>query len=187
MSASIQQEKVTKPESDMNNLGRGIKQGTRKVSFENVPLPKDFLVTRWHDDPFSCGSYPNLGREGNWDDVVALGEYEWEENGRSGNEKNRNWGRLHFCGDHCSISGWQCVNGAIESGRLVADKILATLDEVNCVRSEGELDEIEEDGKDRTDGNGEKVGREETEFQERDEKCEYCSISLDSTIEFGDG
>jgi len=75
--------------------------------------PVDYKVTRWNEDPFSRGSYSFVQVNSKFAQVGELAKPE----GEKGRE------RLFFAGEGCSISGHQCVNGAVDSGRSSAVSI----------------------------------------------------------------
>jgi len=88
----------------------------------NMPQPIDYVVTRWDTDAFSLGSYSYIGRGGSMDDVNELTVPHSTE-----------FKRILFCGEACSVDGFQCVNGAYESGEHCAELILGCLiDASNC-------------------------------------------------------
>jgi len=83
---------------------------------KQMPRPIDYIVTRWDTDDFSLGSYSYIARGGSMDEVIEMAVPHSEE-----------FKRVLFCGEACSIEGFQCVNGAYESGESCAKSILACL------------------------------------------------------------
>ena len=83
-----------------------------RVKPEKMPKPVDFLVTRWLQDENSFGAYSYMKVGATYSDVRALSEPEFEAK------------TLFFAGEGCSISGAQCVHGAVMSGQEQACKIL---------------------------------------------------------------
>ena len=81
----------------------------KMMKMVNQPTPKllDWRVTRWAEDPWSCGAYSYMRVGSDEDDVRALGEPE-------------HGGRVHFAGEACSLEGAQCVHGAVLTGQLAA-------------------------------------------------------------------
>ncbi|GAB5354919.1 hypothetical protein AAMO2058_000160800 [Amorphochlora amoebiformis] len=79
----------------------------RKVSTsKNHPKPVESVVTRWDSDPFSMGSYSYLGKGATWDHIQML-NLPHPEVGEP---------RVFFAGEASSAKGYQCVDGAYESG-----------------------------------------------------------------------
>ena len=83
-----------------------------RVKPEMMPKPVDYLVTRWLQDENSFGAYSYMKVGATYSDVRALSEPEFEAK------------TLFFAGEGCSISGAQCVHGAVLSGQEQACKIL---------------------------------------------------------------
>jgi len=83
-----------------------------RVKPEMMPKPVDSLVTRWLQDENSYGAYSYMKVGATYSDVRALSEPEFEAK------------TLFFAGEGCSISGAQCVHGAVLSGQEQACKIL---------------------------------------------------------------
>ncbi|CAL6321812.1 unnamed protein product [Bathycoccus prasinos] len=83
-----------------------------RVKPEIMPKPVDYLVTRWLQDENSFGAYSYMKVGATYSDVRALSEPEFEAK------------TLFFAGEGCSISGAQCVHGAVLSGQEQACKIL---------------------------------------------------------------
>ena len=71
-------------------------------------------VTRWHTDPFSCGSYSYMAVGSRVADRVELGRPE-------------HGGALLFAGEATSVADHQCVTGAFKSGRRAARAALRSL------------------------------------------------------------
>ena len=84
---------------------------------ENVPKPSISKVTRWRNDPWSCGSYSftKVGSSpGMYDEIASpLG---------SNSNSNSN-GRLLFAGEHTSKHCHSTVHGAWETGVREAERI----------------------------------------------------------------
>ena len=82
-----------------------------------IPTPEAFLVTRWENDPFSCGSYTYcpLGS-----DMDSFANWLIPEQLGTGNDV------LYFAGEHTvdGGEGWQCAHGAANSGIHAAYQIL---------------------------------------------------------------
>jgi len=70
------------------------------------PKPIEGVVTRWNTDPFSMGSYSYLPPGSNWNDLQIL-NLPHPEIGEP---------RVFFAGEAISAKGFQCVDGAFESG-----------------------------------------------------------------------
>ena len=83
-----------------------------RVKPEMMPKPVDYLITRWLQDENSFGAYSYMKVGATYSDVRALSEPEFEAK------------TLFFAGEGCSISGAQCVHGAVLSGQEQACKIL---------------------------------------------------------------
>eukprot|EP01091_Cochliopodium_minus_P019362 TRINITY_DN8118_c0_g1_i1.p1 TRINITY_DN8118_c0_g1~~TRINITY_DN8118_c0_g1_i1.p1 ORF type:complete len:418 (+),score=100.97 TRINITY_DN8118_c0_g1_i1:471-1724(+) len=66
-------------------------------------------ITKWHLDPFSLGSYSFLAVNTSLDDILEFSNPE---------------GSIYFAGEACSIFNMQCVQGAFQSGREAATKII---------------------------------------------------------------
>ena len=79
---------------------------------KDMPAPVDFIVTRWLQDENSFGAYSYMKVGATYGDVRALSDPEFEAKS------------LFFAGEGCSISGAQCVHGAVLSGQEQACKIL---------------------------------------------------------------
>ena len=76
--------------------------------------PTTYHVTRWHQYPFSMGSYSFLRIGSDTNSVNALGRAEWG-------------GRLRFAGEATSVTEQQCVTGAFSTGIRAAAEIIADL------------------------------------------------------------
>jgi len=82
---------------------------------ENVPKPSISKVTRWRNDPWSCGSYSftKVGSSpGMYDEIASP----------LGSNSNSN-GRLLFAGEHTSKHCHSTVHGAWETGVREAERI----------------------------------------------------------------
>ena len=71
----------------------------------------DHRVTRWGEDPFSCGAYSYMRVGSTKADIDALRAPEHDD-------------RVHFAGEACSVEGAQCVHGALLTGQGAAAAIL---------------------------------------------------------------
>lgn len=80
----------------------------------DLPELLDSFVTRWGEDPFSCGAYSFMRVGSDLEDVAALAAPE-------------HGGLVHFAGEACSIEGAQCVHGALLTGQAAASEILRSL------------------------------------------------------------
>ena len=76
--------------------------------------PKTYHVTRWHQYPFSMGSYSFLKIGSDTESVNALARAEWG-------------GRLRFAGEATSVAEQQCVTGAFTTGVKAAQAVVADL------------------------------------------------------------
>jgi len=83
---------------------------------KNMPQPIDYVVTRWDTDDFSFGSYSYVAQGCSMDQVDELNE-----------PHSTDFKCVMFCGEACSTTGFQCVNGAYESGERCAKAILNCL------------------------------------------------------------
>lgn len=92
-------------------------EGNKKVQWDNLPLPEEYLVTRWDEDPFAFGSYSYMPCGSNWTMIDNLAASE---------PRNSANPYLYFAGEHCSDLGWQCLHGAYETGVRVAKEILVS-------------------------------------------------------------
>jgi len=82
---------------------------------EVVPIPAQFKVTRWSQDPYALGAYSDFQHpEACEEDRTALAERE---------------GRLFFAGEAAvpNMVGAQCTHGAVLSGAAAAVDVLAQL------------------------------------------------------------
>jgi monoamine oxidase len=66
----------------------------------------------WPTQPFIKASYSAYG-PGQWTDFYGA--------------EGASVGNLHFAGEHCSLQHKGYMNGAVETGRLAAERILATI------------------------------------------------------------
>jgi len=84
---------------------------------DNVPDPAVSKVTRWRQDPWSCGSY-SFAKVGStpesYDEISS-------PLGGSGGDKNKN---LLFAGEHTSKTCHSTVHGAWETGEREANRIV---------------------------------------------------------------
>lgn len=60
---------------------------------EKLPAMLDHKVTRWGEDPFSCGAYSYMRVGSDLSDVKALAAAEYD-------------GAVHFAGEACSVEVW---------------------------------------------------------------------------------
>lgn len=91
-----------------------------KVSWDTLPAPAEFLVTRWDKDPYCLGSYSYMPCGSSWPMIDQLAAPEPRDSPHP---------YLFFAGEHCSDLGWQCVHGAYETGIRAAREILDCLDD----------------------------------------------------------
>mmetsp|Transcript_23967 Transcript_23967/g.35925 ORF Transcript_23967/g.35925 Transcript_23967/m.35925 type:complete len:484 (-) Transcript_23967:167-1618(-) len=89
---------------DALNVLRGMFR--KNAAAKKFPKPCETVVTRWNTDPFSMGSYSYMPPGAGWDhlQVLALPHPEVGEP------------RVFFAGEAMSVKGYQCVDGAYESG-----------------------------------------------------------------------
>lgn len=92
-----------------------------------VPQPKETVVTRWRNDPWSRGSYSYVavGSSGNDYDVMAapVAPYSSDRAQGGGNMK----ARVHFAGEHTVRNYPATVHGAMLSGLREAARIADSL------------------------------------------------------------
>ncbi|PHJ25927.1 amine flavin-containing domain-containing [Cystoisospora suis] len=74
---------------------------------KNLPPPVDYVVTRWHEDPFSRGSYSFPTVNAFDDDTDILRAPHPAQNPR-----------VLFAGEYISKAYFQCVDGAFDTGGL---------------------------------------------------------------------
>lgn len=123
-----------------------------------LPLPPivDSLVTRWQQDPYSCGAYSFYATGSSYHSVTALRRPEWPEKNRTlkpaaeaalleAEEEDTadkttyavRGERLFFAGEACSTASMQCVSGAVETGeragRRIAQLLRKPTDSANVV------------------------------------------------------
>ena len=79
---------------------------------KSLPMPADYIVTNWGSDEHSFGAYSYARTGTTVLDVEALAAPEHD-------------GRLYFAGEACSITGPQCVHGAVVTGNAAAVNILS--------------------------------------------------------------
>jgi monoamine oxidase len=79
---------------------------------KSLPMPADYIVTNWGNDEHSFGAYSYARTGTTVLDVEALAAPEHD-------------GRLYFAGEACSITGPQCVHGAVVTGNAAAVNILS--------------------------------------------------------------
>jgi monoamine oxidase len=84
-----------------------------KVLFGEIAPPIAAVRVNWPAAPFARGS------------ASAYRPGQWAQRGTEG----RREGALHFCGEHCSLDFAGRLEGAAETGALVAAEILEDLDE----------------------------------------------------------
>ena len=75
-------------------------------------------ITKWHLDPFSFGSYSFLAKGSNLEDLLEFSNPE---------------GCLYFAGEAWSVFNMQCVQGAFQSGRDAAIKIIEKYNSPNLI------------------------------------------------------
>lgn len=91
-------------------------KGKKRARWDSLPLPEEYLVTRWDEDPFAFGSYSYMPCGGNWSMIEELATPEPRDCAHP---------YIFFAGEHCSDLGWQCLHGAYETGIRAAKEILA--------------------------------------------------------------
>ena len=75
--------------------------------------PTHYALSRWGEDPYSRGSYSYSSRNGvQRDDAESLAKPVA--------------GRLFFAGEATSVERYGYMDGAIETGRREADRVMAT-------------------------------------------------------------
>jgi monoamine oxidase len=85
----------------------------------NVPEPSVAKVTRWRQDPYSCGSY-SFTKVGSTEDMFM--------------EIASPLGNLFFAGEHTSKTSHSTVHGAWESGQREGQRILNLVSQSNVKR-----------------------------------------------------
>lgn len=93
----------------------GITNGPLRIDWNNIPLPEEYIVTRWDEDPYALGSYSFMPCGSNWTVIDEMATPEPRESAHP---------YLFFAGEHCSDLGWQCVHGAYETGMRAAQDIV---------------------------------------------------------------
>lgn len=106
----------TRAKSDLNGVGTEFIKGNMQAKWSSLPLPLDYLVTRWDEDPFAYGSYSYMPCGSNWAMIDELATPEPSDSAHP---------YLFFAGEHCSDLGWQCLHGAYETGIRAAKEILS--------------------------------------------------------------
>lgn len=91
----------------------------RFVFGAQVPAPLSYVVTSWHSEVFSLGSYSFLQAGSSQHDIAELQRPEWD-------------GHLLFAGEATSLLNQQCVHGAANSGIRVANQIRAANELALC-------------------------------------------------------
>ncbi|KKA29991.1 hypothetical protein TD95_002979 [Thielaviopsis punctulata] len=84
----------------------------RKVFGEDVPYPKEVMVTRWASDKYSFGSYSSSGPDMQWNDYDTLA---------------KPLGNLVFAGEHTIGTHPATVHGAYMSGLRAASEVLDSI------------------------------------------------------------
>ena len=84
----------------------------REMFGSGFPAPVAAQVTRWGQDPFSLGSYSFHATGSTPEDRGALAGAEWD-------------GALWFAGEACSTDHYGTAHGAVLSGRVIAEAMLA--------------------------------------------------------------
>jgi len=92
---------------------------------QSVPNPKESIVTRWKQDPWSKGSnsFPATGSSGNDYDVLAEPIAPRKEKSPNGCQRSDNNARIYFAGEHTIRNYPGTVHGALLSGLREAGKI----------------------------------------------------------------
>jgi len=107
---------VNKSDQQVVKEAIGVMRGMFRSQYKakKEPQPLESVVTRWDTDPFSCGSYSYLAPGSNWNHIQIL------------NLPHPQVGepRVFFCGEAISIKGFQCVDGAYESGQRAGKSVL---------------------------------------------------------------
>jgi monoamine oxidase len=98
---------------DELEIVRGVCRVLQKMfRLKSLPVPDDYIVTNWGNDEHSFGAYSYARTGTTVLDVEALAAPEHD-------------GRLYFAGEACSITGPQCVHGAVVTGNAAAVNILS--------------------------------------------------------------
>ncbi|KAI9015515.1 amine oxidase [Hyaloraphidium curvatum] len=84
-----------------------------------IPDPVDVIVTRWHSDPYSMGSYSYIGLDmgGRTEAEAHLREIARPVNGADGKE------RIFFAGEHTSLRSFSYQHAAYETGLRAAKEV----------------------------------------------------------------
>nr|AZL94586.1 polyamine oxidase [Nephromyces sp. MMRI] len=88
-------------------------QNMHGLTDEQMPAPVDYIVTRWHKDSFSRGSYSYPQVNSQDDDIFMLRVPSPIQNPR-----------ILFAGEYLSRSYYQCVDGAFDTGLRAAETIV---------------------------------------------------------------
>ncbi|KEG01500.1 lysine-specific histone demethylase 1, putative [Plasmodium vinckei vinckei] len=81
-------------------------------SGKKLPILVDYIITKWQDDTFSCGSYAYPDYKCNDNDIIYLRAPHPIHNPK-----------VVFCGEYLSKSYFQCVDGAYDTGLRAAEDI----------------------------------------------------------------
>ncbi|SBS89299.1 lysine-specific histone demethylase 1, putative (LSD1) [Plasmodium malariae] len=81
-------------------------------SGKRLPILVDYIITKWQDDHFSCGSYAYPYVNCNDNDLIYLRSPHPIDNPK-----------VVFCGEYLSKSYFQCVDGAYDTGIRAAEDI----------------------------------------------------------------
>ncbi|CXI17529.1 lysine-specific histone demethylase 1, putative [Plasmodium berghei] len=81
-------------------------------SGKKLPILVDYIITKWQDDTFSCGSYAYPDYKCNDNDIIYLRAPHPIHNPK-----------VVFCGEYLSKSYFQCVDGAYDTGIRAAEDI----------------------------------------------------------------
>ncbi|SBT72041.1 lysine-specific histone demethylase 1, putative [Plasmodium malariae] len=81
-------------------------------SGKRLPILVDYIITKWQDDHFSCGSYAYPYVNCNDNDLIYLRSPHPTDNPK-----------VVFCGEYLSKSYFQCVDGAYDTGIRAAEDI----------------------------------------------------------------
>eukprot|EP01065_Artemidia_motanka_P028984 TRINITY_DN3484_c0_g1_i1.p1 TRINITY_DN3484_c0_g1~~TRINITY_DN3484_c0_g1_i1.p1 ORF type:complete len:338 (+),score=64.67 TRINITY_DN3484_c0_g1_i1:579-1592(+) len=84
--------------------------------FPRVPDPIETKVTRWHQDPFSMGSYGYVPNGASHSDITALAE-----------PHPPSCPQVFFAGEATTLDGFQCVAGAYTSGQRAAQQVVGLM------------------------------------------------------------
>lgn len=145
-------------------------KGKKHACWDSLPLPEEYLVTRWDEDPFAFGSYSYMPCGGNWSMIEELATPEPRDCAHP---------YMFFAGEHCSDLGWQCLHGAYETGIRAAKEILACFGIADTTDGNGVKAMIE------TEVDGENVGATVGEGMEPKPEAALNLIKTESMVNNG--